>query len=131
MSNAVFSFCDVENKVAKPAVINEIIGAIMREDNGACYTEMEPYLLNPGKNGSRSFDQAECIFILLAHDRKKGEQLADILAEKPNLTKRHLWSHLSAVLRKAGFLMSHGRVAGLLEHKDTATEEPKTEELLA
>jgi hypothetical protein len=114
MSHSLYSFAEVEAKKASPTTIRELVKNILR-NSPACYEEMEPWLMPPGKSGSKAFDQAEVVRILLEHDKESGGQIASAMVATPSLTRRALWDVLQSVLRVAGFRMKHGRLIGLLE----------------
>ncbi len=111
---ALFKFSEVEAKTAKPSTINQVIKEVLRADDDACYSELEPYLVPPGLSGSRQFDQAYAVGVLLEHDRRNGGRIR-LVMDNSTLTERLLWDKLQSVLRQVGFRMRHGRLVGLLE----------------
>lgn len=111
---ALFSFSEVEAKKASPTTINQIIKDVMRASNDACYSEMERWLLPPGVSGSRSFDQAYAVEVVLKHDAQNGGRIA-VIMESQGLSRRLLWDRIQSVLRSVGFKFSHGRLVGVLE----------------
>jgi len=115
MPTSLYSFSDVEAKTAKPMVVNQAIKDVLKANGDSCYIDMERYLVPPGVTGSRAFDQAFAVMVLLKHDQKNGSFLKTAMGETPQLTERVLWDRLQAVLRGAGFKVSHGRLVGLLE----------------
>lgn len=117
MENTLFDFNSVQASAAQPTVINDAIAAVLGADDGACYAEMERYLMAPGVTGSKSFDQGRAVIILLKHDKKGDGKIALIMSKTASLTEHALWSRLSTVLRKTGFKFKFGRLVGLLEHK--------------
>ena len=117
MVNSLYSFVDVEAKNPSTLTLRDIVKNVLRADSGSCYAEMEPYLMAPGISGSRSFDQAYAVQVLLDHDRNGDGEIAKILVNTPTLKHRSLWDVLQVVLRSTGFKMRHGRLVGLLEHK--------------
>ena len=128
----MYNFADVEAKIASPITIREIVKNVLRTDDGACYSEIEAYLMPPGRTGSRQFDQAHAVMRLLEHDdmATPDDQLgaiAKIMKATPTLRERALWDILQSVLRSSGFKMRHGRLTGLLEHK----VDPKTGEVVS
>jgi len=112
----LFSFSDVEAKKASPTTLNQIIKDVLRDNNDACYADMEPFLLPPGISGSKTFDQAYAVEALLKHDAKNGGRIA-VVMESQRLSRRMLWDRIQSVLRSVGFKVSHGRIVGLLEDK--------------
>lgn len=117
MVNSMYNFADVEAKLASPATIKELVKNVLRANDGACYAEIEKFLMPPGKTGSRAFDQAHSVITLLKHDAEHESAIATVMAATPTLNERILWDILQSVLRGVGFKMQHGRLTGLLEHK--------------
>lgn len=114
MATSLFKFSEVEAKKASPATINQIVKDVLRAKDDACYVEMERFLLPPGVSGSKAFDQAYAVGVLLNHDAKNGGRLA-VVMESQGLSRRLLWDRLQAVLRSVGFHIKHGRLVGLIE----------------
>lgn len=123
MVNSLYNFADVEANNPPAQSIRDTVAAVLRADGGACYAEMEAYLLPPGVSGSKFFDQAYAVSVLMAHDRDGDGQIAKIMANTPTLKHRTLWDILQSVLRGAGFKMKHGRLAGLLENRTDERED--------
>ena len=123
MVHSLYSFIEVEAKKASPSTLREIVKGVLRADDGACYSDMESYLMPPGVSGSRSFDQAYAVKVLMAHDAENKGQIATKMADTPTLNHRALWDILQNVLRSSGFKMRHGRLIGLLEHKKPEEDE--------
>jgi len=121
MSKSLFKFSDVEAKKASPATTREIIRLVLKADDDACADEIERFLMPPGVSGSREYDHAYAVGILLKHDDKNGGALA-LLMESSNLSRRMLWDWLVRVYVSAGFQFKHGRLIGLLE--DKSSDEP-------
>jgi len=117
MSTSLYNFAEVEAKKASPLAINDHIRAVLRGNESACYSELEPYLIPPGVSGSRQFDQAYAVSVLLKHDAKHNDSLINIALRETSLSHRALWDRLQSVLRRAGFQMKHGRLIGVLEDK--------------
>ena len=115
MGVSLYRFSEVEAKTAKPLAVNQRIREILQANDDACWVEMERYLMPPGISGSRAFDQAYAVEILLKHDALQGKWLHKAMEEIPQLNHRALWDILVRVMRTAGFKMSHGRLTGLLE----------------
>jgi hypothetical protein len=113
---SLFDYGDVKAKNPKPSTIYTLVDEALNFNNGACYSEIEPYLMPPGVCGSRQFDQGEAVRILLKHDSEMNGRIA-VIMESKHLSRRMLWDYLQRVLRNAGFRMRHGRLTGLLEHK--------------
>ena len=113
--NSLYRFSDVEAQNPTSPTISVAIKNVLRSNGDSCYIEMEPYLLPPGVTGSKFFDQANAVRVLLEHDRDGDSVLTKMMAETPSLKQRQLWDYLQRVLRQAGFKMKHGRLAGLLE----------------
>jgi hypothetical protein len=122
MVNSLYSFTDVESNNPPKQSIRDSVASVLRADNGACYAAMEVYLLPPGDSGSKSFDQAYAVNVLMQYDRDGEGQIAKIMANTPTLKHRTLWDILQSVLRGAGFKMRHGRLAGLLENRPNEEE---------
>lgn len=120
--NSLYRFSDVEAQNPTSPTISDAIKNVLRANNDACYIEMEQYLLPPGVTGSKYFDQANAVRVLLDHDRDGDAALTRMMAETTTLKQRQLWDYLQRVLRNAGFKMKHGRLAGLLEGPSTAKE---------
>ena len=116
MSKSLYSFSDVEAKNHKPDTLRDAIKSVLRADNDAAYQEMEPYLISPGRCGSKYFDQCQAVNVLVKHDYEGEGRIARMRAEKPSLNERVLWDVLCRVLREVGFDLRHGRLAGLLAH---------------
>ena len=114
MGTSLYSFAEVEAKNPSPSTVRDIVKSILR-NYPDCYADMEPWLMPPGKSGSKSFDQAEAVRILLEYDKESGGQIASTMVNTPSLTRRTLWDVLQSVLRSAGFKLKHGRLVGLLE----------------
>ena len=112
---SLFRFSEVEAKQASPLTLNTLVKDVLRANNDACYVEMEKYLLPPGISGSKSFDQAYAVSVLLQHDSDNGGRIATVM-DSQNLSRRLLWDRLQSVLRNVGFKFAHGRMVGLLEH---------------
>ena len=119
---SMYKFSEVEAKTAKPNTINMFIKDVLRAKGDSCYTAMEPFLMPPGTSGSKSFDQAYAVDVLLRHDVMNGSKITQMMESK-NGTRRWLWDRLQSVLRQVGFQMRHGRMIGILE--DLRTEEEK------
>ncbi len=126
MVNSLYSFADVEANNPPKSTVSDSVVNVLRGQDGACYAEMEPYLLAPGVSGSRFFDQAYAVDVLLRHDREGDGMIAKIMVNTPTLKRRTLWDVLQKVLRTTGFKMRHGRLVGLLEHRPD--EEPKEDD---
>lgn len=122
MVHSLYSFIEVEAKKASPSTLRDIVKGVLRADDGACYSEMESYLMPPGVSGSRSFDQAYAVKVLMKYDAKNEGQIATKMADTPTLNHRALWDILQNVLRSSGFKMRHGRLVGLLEHQKDEDE---------
>lgn len=117
MVHSLYKFHEVEAKTASPSTLRQIVRGILGANDGACYSEMEAYLMPPGVSGSRYFDQAYAVKVLMSHDAELNGQIAARMADTPTLNHRAIWDILQAVLRATGFKMRHGRLIGLLEHK--------------
>jgi hypothetical protein len=117
MVNSLYNFADVEANNPPQQSVRDVVAAVLRADNGACYADMEIYLMPPGEAGSKYFDQAYAVGVLMQHDRDGDGEIARIMANTPTLKHRTLWDVLQQVLRGAGFKMRHGRLDGLLEHR--------------
>lgn len=123
MAKSLYVFAEVEAKTASPQTLNMIVRDVLRADDGICYAEMERYLRPPGVSGSRQFDQAYAVDVLMKHDATTGGRIASAV-ESTGLTRRELWDRLVSVLRSVGFRIQHGRLTGLrLEDKRKNGEE--------
>ena len=128
MENTLYKFAEVESRSIKPTAINEAIATTMRKDGGACYAEMERFLIAPGVTGSREFDKCRAVGILLKHDLKDCKVINNAMKTTASFTEQYVWSRLCAVLRRSGFKMKFGRVTGLIEHQlEDAPENSKPE----
>lgn len=116
MSNSLWKFSDVEAKKASPATTREIIKEILKADDDACANEIERFLIPPGVAGSREYDHAYAVGVLLKHDAIHGGRIATVM-EATGLARRMLWDELVKVYRNVGFQFKHGRLVGLLEDK--------------
>lgn len=116
MPTSLFRFSEVEAKTAKPLSVNTSIRSVLKANGDSCWIDMERYLMPPGISGSRAFDQAYAVNILLKHDKDNGGMIHAAMEASPQLTHRVLWDRLQSVLRVAGFRVSHGRLIGLLEN---------------
>jgi hypothetical protein len=121
MSKSLFKFSDVEAKKASPATTREIIRSILKANDDACADEIERFLMPPGMSGSREYDHAYAVGVLLKHDAKNNGALATLM-ESTGLSRRMLWDWLVRVYVSAGFQFKHGRLVGLLE--DKSSDEP-------
>ena len=121
--NSLYRFSDVEAQNPTSPTISDAIKAVLRANKDACYIEIEPFLLPPGITGSKFFDQANAVRVLLNHDRDGDAALTRMMAETKSLKDRQLWDYLQRVLRNAGFKMRHGRLAGLLEGPSNEKED--------
>lgn len=117
MVNSLYNFLDVEAKNPPKRTLRDDIKSVLRADNAACYVDMEPYLIDPGVSGSKFYDQAYAVDVLLKHDAKGAGRIANAMAETPTLRQRGLWIQLAKVLEETGFDLKRGRLVGLLEHK--------------
>jgi len=122
MAKSLYVFAEVEAKTASPQTLNMIVRDVLRADDGICYAEMERFLRAPGVSGSRQFDQAYAVDVLMKHDANTGGRIASAV-ESTGLTRRELWDRLVSVLRSVGFRIQHGRLVGLLENKSKKEEE--------
>lgn len=122
MGTSLFSFNDVESKNPPSHTILTAVKDVLRANNGACYSDIEPLIMPPGRSGSRSFDQAYAVSVLLEHDENLERRIVSIM-EKSNLSRRMLWDKLQKALKDTGFKMKNGRLVGILE--DMRSEEEK------
>ena len=113
---SMFKFSEVEAKKANPETLRQIIKTVIRENDDACWSEMERYLVPPGVAGSREYDHAYAIGILLKHDEQHGGRLAAAM-EATHMPLRMLWDEVVKVCRQVGFRFHNGRLVGLLEDK--------------
>lgn len=110
---SIFSFSAVEAKRPTTESLRELIRLVMKADNDACSDEMTPYMLPPGICGSREYDHARTVDILLRHDALAGGNVAASMKAN-KMSERMLFDEIVKVYRKAGFKLSHGRIVGLL-----------------
>lgn len=117
MTTSLYSYGEVEAKIAKPQTLTLIIKDLLRADGEACYAEMEPFLRGAANTGSTQFDHANAVGILMLHDKKHGGRL-HIFAKEKKLTDREVWDRLNGVLDRSGFKFANGKLVGLhLEDK--------------
>jgi hypothetical protein len=116
MSKSLFKFSDVEAKKANPATTREIIKEVLKANDDQCADEIERFLMPPGVAGSREYDHAYAVGVLLKHDGLNGGRIATVM-EATGLSRRMLWEELVKVYRSVGFQIKHGRLVGLLEDK--------------
>lgn len=116
MSTSLWKFSDVEAKKATPATLREEIKIVLKENDDACASEMERYLIPPGKAGSREYDHAYAVGVLLKHDALNGARIATMM-DSTGMSQRMLWDEIVKVYRHVGFQFKHGRLVGLIEDK--------------
>ena len=114
---SALTFSNVEAKNASPSTIRQIIADVFKANNDACFIECRPYLMSPGVDGSTQWDHCEVVNIILKHDKDLHRAIAAYMVEN-NIYKSALWRYVSNALKRAGFDMRQGRVAGLLESDD-------------
>ena len=114
MGTSLYKFSEVEAKKANPATTRELVKVVLKADDDACADEIERFLMPPGVAGSREYDHAYAVAVLLKHDALHGGHIATVM-ESTGLSRRMLWDELVKVYRGAGFQISHGRLVGLLE----------------
>ena len=117
-TTSLWKFSDVEAKKASPATTREIIKETLKASDDACAAEIERYLIPPGVSGSREYDHAYAVGVLLKHDAMNGGRIATVM-EATGLSRRMLWDELVKVYRSVGFQFKHGRLVGLLEDKSS------------
>jgi hypothetical protein len=114
----LYKFSDVEAQRPTTANLRELVRSVMKADNDTCATAMERFMLPPGPSGSREYDHAYAVDVLLQHDAKHGGYIASLMVST-GLSRRMIFDEIIKVYRKAGFKVSHGRIVGLLEdHSD-------------
>ena len=113
---SMFNLTEVLAKNASTATVQSTITEVLHANDNCCYEEMEPHLMPPGVAGSRFYDQAYAVRILLDHDKIHGGMLHTMMIEK-RMRERMVWDYLYKALKKAGFRMKSGRLIGLLEDK--------------
>jgi hypothetical protein len=106
-----FDIKQIYNNEPRPKKLRDSLVEVCLLDG--VWDEMEKYLVPPGVEGSKAFDQIQSVNVLRKHD-KKG-----YLAK---YNGRMLWIELSKALPYIGFRMQHGRVVGVLEHKPKEDE---------
>lgn len=116
MSTSLFRFSDVEAKKASPQTLREIIKDVIRADDDACWQEMERYLMPPGVAGSREYDHAYAVGVVLKHDALHGGRIATVM-ESTGLARRMLWDEIVKTCRAVGFRFVRGRLVGVLEDR--------------
>lgn len=114
--NSLFKFSDVEAKKASPQTLRQIIKDVIQANDDACWTDMEPYLIPPGRSGSREYDHAYAVGVLLKHDAMHGGRIATVM-ESTGMPRRMMWDEVVKVCRQVGFRFHNGRLIGLLEDK--------------
>jgi len=126
MGQSLFNINDVIAKNPSTVTLGLIIQEVLCANDGACYAEMEKYLMPPGVSGSRFFDQSEAVNVLLRHDAEQDSpRLMAAIKSTQSLTRIVLWDKLQKELRKIGFQMRHGRLVGVIEDKSTKSEQPE------
>ena len=116
MANSLFKFSEVEAKQARPQTLRDAIKIVIRADDDACWGEMEKFLIPPGRSGSREYDHAYAVDVLLRHDEMHGGRIAMIM-DSTGMPRRMLWDEVVKVCRQVGFRFHNGRLIGLLEDK--------------
>lgn len=116
-NTSLFNVSSADAKAEKPLTVRAYIQDVLLAQNGACYQEMEKYLISPGVSGSVSFDQCAAVMVLLDHDSDQGSAIAKLMDLQPALNYRVLWALLQAILRQVGFNIRYGRITGLNDHK--------------
>lgn len=116
MSTSIFKFSEVEAKKASPQTLRQGIKDVIQADNDACWMDMEPYLIPPGVAGSREYDHAYAVDVLLKHDAKHGGRIF-LFMESNRMPRRMVWDEVVKVCRQVGFRFHNGRLVGLLEDK--------------
>ena len=113
---SLFKFSDVEAKKATPQTLRQIVKDVIQADDDACWAEMEPFLIPPGRSGSREYDHAYAVGVLLKHDAQHGGRIATVM-EATGMPRRMIWDEVVKVCRQVGFRFHNGRLIGLLEDK--------------
>jgi len=113
-SKAIFRFSEVEAKKANPKTLRGFIKDVLKADDDACWCDMEGFLRPPGESGSREYDHAYAVQVLLKHDALHGGTIGTVM-EATGMKQRLLWDELVKVIREAGFRFRHGRLVGVLE----------------
>lgn len=113
--SAMFPIKEVIAKNPPQRTVRQVVADILLHNDGACYELMEPFLMPPGNTGSRAFDQAKAVFIMVDYDDKNDRNLISMMQSTPRLNERALWDILVQVLRGFGYRIQHGRITGLLE----------------
>jgi len=126
MGNSLYRFSEVQAKKATPATVQESIRKLLADNDDACYVEMERYLRGNANTGSRAFDHAHCVNILLQHDKMDGGMLHVAMQEK-GLSEMEIWERLTRVLRTAGFKMHNGKLTGTILEDMSSEETTETE----
>lgn len=130
--SSLYDFDEVLAQNASTKDIRDLIKDVLKAkdskgNKNVCYAEIERRLLPPGIAGSRIFDQANAVRILLDHDKKHGALIHVMMTEK-GLSERMLWDYLYKVFKAAGFRMKAGRMVGLIaDQGDQPEDDPKSE----
>lgn len=122
MVHSLYNYGEVKANHAPKQSLNEALDSILKANGGECYTEIEKFLLPPGQTGSKYFDQAYAVSTILVFDKKLSSEIAVIRQETPAVNERVIWDVLQKVLRKGGFKLRHGRIAGLLTQQQREAE---------
>lgn len=124
MATSMYIFKEVDKGKDTAVNLRVHIHNMFRDDE-ELYSTCERYLMPPGVEGAKSFDQAEVARLVkeCSIGYSATRNMKDPLASIP---ARTVWDLIYSVLRKAGFKMQHGRIMGLLENlkpKDEPVEE--------
>ena len=111
---SLYSIKDVKERNAKSEDITRIIEEVLMANDGACYVAMERYLIPPGVAGSKFYDQAYAVRVLLDYDAEY-EGVLTALRKARGMSERTMWDLLVRSLKKTGFVMKSGRIVGYLE----------------
>lgn len=115
-SSFLTNFSEVEAKKATPETLRQMIKDVLKSEGDKCWREMLPLMLPPGLSGSREYDHAYAVGVLLKHDALIGGRIA-LFMNTNNMPRRMLWDEIVKVCRQVGFRIHNGRLIGLLEDK--------------
>lgn len=106
----LYNIVQVLGNTHKPLPVKQLIHQVIAGDP-ACWENIEPYMLPPGKEGSIHFDHAMVVVALRKAD-KRG-----LLVDKDGvpLTGRDIFIGFSRWAKDHRFQIRHGRIDGVLE----------------
>ena len=98
----------LDNKPSKLTIRERIKPVVLDK---LCWNEMEPMLMG-NFSGSRSFDHAYAVDVLLVHDERLGNHIHACMTSSPMQNRAQVWQHLSKVIADIGFEFQGGVMIG-------------------